>query len=87
MTRSVTDAPLDRNALDELAQALLYGCPASWAMCRAERVLGTVLVLKVYGPGWELWSPRQRERRLAEVQGLLSCDRATWRRYPVRAPS
>jgi hypothetical protein len=88
MSCSVVDSALDSHALDELGETLLFRCPPDWTIRKAERVLGTVLVLKLYGPDWILWSPQQRKRRLAEVRRLLSCgrtERATWRQYPLRS--
>lgn len=47
-----------------------------WPARRVERVLGTLAVVDTYGAAWPAWSPKQRQRRLAEVRdhGLLVLD-------------
>lgn len=48
-----------------------------WPARKVERVIGTLAVVDVYGKAWPAWSPKQRQRRLAEVRdlGLLLTDR------------
>lgn len=48
-----------------------------WPARKVERVLGTLAVAQVYGRQWPAWSPKQRQRRMAEVRelGLLLTDR------------
>lgn len=47
-----------------------------WPARKVERVIGTLAVVDVYGKAWPAWSPKQRQRRLAEVRelGLLLTD-------------
>ena len=65
-----------------LSEALIHeGCPASWSLSKVVRVVGTIEVVKLCGFGWEGWSDRQRQRRVAELRNLLASDRTTWRRH------
>lgn len=48
-----------------------------WPARKVERVLGTLVVVDHYGASWSAWSPKQRQRRMAEVRelGLLVTER------------
>lgn len=48
-----------------------------WPARKVERVLGTLAAVHAYGASWPAWSPKQRQRRMAEVRelGLLLTDR------------
>lgn len=48
-----------------------------WPARKVERVLGTLAVVHSWGAQWPCWSPKQRQRRMAEVRelGLLLTDR------------
>jgi hypothetical protein len=47
-----------------------------WTARKVERIIGTLAVVDVYGRQWPAWSPKQRQRRMAEVRdlGLLVTD-------------
>lgn len=47
-----------------------------WPARKVERVLGTLAVVHSWGSAWPCWSPKQRQRRMAEVRelGLLLTD-------------
>lgn len=47
-----------------------------WPARKVERVLGTLAVIHSWGSAWPCWSPKQRQRRMAEVRelGLLLTD-------------
>jgi hypothetical protein len=79
---------ISADSLETLSHALIHdGCPNSWTLTKLVRVVGTIEIVRLCGFGWEGWTKRQRQRRVAELRQLLASDRSQWRRYGAGGPS